>query len=277
MKTYLSLSILILTSTGCSDSGNNSNAEHYVDCSTCSCKYNQKPCVDSLLVASDNTMDSIPNKMAGNVQYHPVYIEETPTLKLYYPNFSKIDLVCGKMPDKSDDSVILVCAAAYTAKRMDTFFHSNIIGDHVASGKRYSGTPSDSYRGAFAYYNGTPHFAYDNWVKEFSEAVANGGCGFAQDMMIHQGIIVNYSRKMNSEHEFRALCQMNGKIAIVDSKGPRKFGEFVNDLHELGVQEAIYLDMGGWKHSWYRNPENQPVDIYKNPNKYATNWITFYK
>ncbi|MDE6696393.1 MAG: hypothetical protein K2K25_05895 [Muribaculaceae bacterium] len=277
MKTYLTLSLLILTSVSCSDSGNHSNAKYDVDCCTCNYKDNQKPCADSILVVSDNNMGSIPNKVAENVQYPSVYIDETHTLKLYYPNFSKIDLVCGKMPDKSDDSVIMVCAAAYTVKRMDTFSHSNIIGDHIASGKRYSGTPSDTYRGAFTYYNGAPHFTYDNWVKEFSEAVENGGCGFAQDMMIHEGMITNYWRKKNSETEFRALCQIDDKIAIVDSKGPRKFGEFVNDLHELGVQEAIYLDMGGWKHSWYRNSENQPIDIYKNPNKYATNWITFYK
>lgn len=206
-----------------------------------------------------------------------VRVSETNKLKIYYPQYSKIDLICGEIPKKSDENVIMTCAAAYTVKCEDSFSHSNIIGDHVSNGSRFSGAPSKTYRGAFAFYDGAPHFAYNNWNNEFKEASSKGGCGFAQDMMIHNGKITDYWRDNASSTEFRALCQIGGKIAIVDSKGIQKFGDFVDELSKLGVTEAIYLDMGNWKHSWYRDSNGMAVDIYPNPNKYATNWITFYK
>lgn len=210
-------------------------------------------------------------------QTESVVIAENSKLKIYYPKYSKIDLVCGEMPKKSDENVILTCAAAYTVKKLNSFSHSNIIGDHISNGKRYSGASSKTYRGAFVFYNGKAHFVYDDWSKEFKEAASKGGCGFAQDMMIHNGEIIDYCRKKTSSAEFRALCLIDGKVAVVDSKGVQKFGDFVDELSELGVTEAIYLDMGDWKHSWYRNSDGQAVDIYPKPNKYATNWITFYK
>ena len=46
---------------------------------------------------------------------------------------------------------------------------------------------------------------------------------------------------------------------------------------DSGATEAIYLDMGGWKHSRYRDNSGNPIDIQPSPTKYATNWITFYK
>lgn len=171
----------------------------------------------------------------------------------------------------------MVCAAAYTAKRLDYFSHSNILGNHVCSGQLYHGCTSNTYRGAFVFYNGASKFLYHDWANELNQASLNGGCGFAQDMMIHDGEIVDHWRETTSETEFRALCLIDGRIAIVDTKGRQSFGLFIERLMKLGVKEAIYLDMGGWKHSWYRDGQGNAIDIYPNPNKYATNWITFYK
>ena len=134
-------------------------------------------------------------------KHTPVEIVDTCNLRIYYPNYSRIDLVCGEMPKKSNDSVILVCAAAYTAKCLDHFDHGNIIGNHVSGGKLYNGAPMNvkkgekaCYRGAFSFYDGKPHFAYDNWNGDFRMASTNGGCGFAQDMMLHKGGIGNHFR-----------------------------------------------------------------------------------
>ena len=41
-------------------------------------------------------------------------------LMVVYPNFTKIDLVCGTMPSKSDTAVILVVEAAYTEAKLRT-------------------------------------------------------------------------------------------------------------------------------------------------------------
>lgn len=221
--------------------------------------------------------DKLFNEQSNTSRLGYVNIQDTEKLKIYYPLYSRIDLVCGEMPSKNDDNVILTCAAAFTVKCLDKFSHSNIIGNHVSSGVFYSGAPSKTYRGAFSFYDGVSHFAYDNWIDDFNKAASLGGCGFAQDMMIHNGEIVNYWRDDDSKAEFRALCLLKGKVAIIDTKGTLKFGDFVRALKDMNVDEAIYLDMGGWKHSWYRDSNDKPIDIYPNPNKYATNWITFYK
>lgn len=206
-----------------------------------------------------------------------VEIKDMCMLRIYYPNYSKIDLVCGEMPKKDNDSVILVCAAAYTVKCIDHFDHDNIIGNHVSGGKYYNGAPSKSYRGGFSFYDGVPHFAYDNWNGDFRAAASKGGCAFAQDMMIHDGGIVNHSRSNNDEDFFRVLCLIDGKLAVADSKEKTHFGDFIHNQSKAGATEAIYLDIGGWKHSWYRDENGNAIDIYPNPTKYGTNWITFFK
>ena len=96
-------------------------------------------------------------------------------------------------------------------------------------------------------------------------------------MMIHEGGMVNHSRENNDENLYRALYLINGKLAVADSKEKIPFGVFIINLLNAGTTEAIYLDMGGWKHSWYRDESGKAVDIYPSPTKYGTNWITFYR
>lgn len=51
------------------------------------------------------------------------------------------------------------------------------------------------------------------------------------------------------------------------------FRTFISLLKEIEVTEDIYLDMGDWKYSWYRNEVGDSVDIYPSPTKFGTNWI----
>lgn len=246
------------------------------------CGNSKTDSADSATVVSDSTVAE--NEIKINGIEPLVEIVDTCMLRMYYPKYSHIDLVCGNMPKKDNDSIIIVCAAAYTAKYLDHFDHENIIGNHVSGSKLYKGandakksSGKASYRGAFSYYGGEPHFAYDNWNDDFRQASSKGGCGFAQDMMIHDGGIVNHSRKNNDEDLFRALCLINGKLAVADSKEKISFGDFITNLLNAEATEAIYLDMGGWKHSWYRDEFGNAIDIHPSTTKYGTNWITFYR
>lgn len=82
---------------------------------------------------------------------------------------------------------------------------------------------------------------------------------------------------------YRALCEKNGKLCIVESKKVMTYEFFVNCLNVLKVKHALYLDMGsGWNYAWYRDKEGKIIEQFpeskKSPNyKYRTNWITFYK
>ena len=171
------------------------------------------------------------------------------------------------MPPKSDASVILCCEAAYTGDATEVFRHGNILGDHVSAGTRYKGIHSRRCTGAFIYYGGVHRFVYGDLSGALDEAAMGGGMGFCQEMLVHEGAEVEHARKSTSKNYFRALCELDGRVCVV-----------MNKLNDLGVSEALYLDMGmGWNHSWYRlYPGSEAVDIYPWAHDYTTNWITFY-
>ena len=89
----------------------------------------------------DNTID---------MQGSPVMIDDTTVngLVIYYPQYSRIDLVCGKMPSKTERDVIFCAEAAFTHELLDEFAHRNIEGDHVSGGKRYMGEEYKDKSGA---------------------------------------------------------------------------------------------------------------------------------
>lgn len=219
-------------------------------------------------------------KYVEDVKRPELYVEvkDTCMLKIYYPNYSRIDLVCGEMPKKEDESVIMFAEAAFTGELLDSFKHSNIAGDHVSDGKREKGYSCKRNNGAFVWYDGKPKFLLNNYSPEFDMAAKNGGCGFAQEMMIHEGKEVSHTRSADNTNEFRALCLIGDKVAIADSDGYMQFGVFIDNLLKVGATEALYLDMGpGWNYSWYRDENGNPIEIHSSPTEYATNWITFYR
>lgn len=206
----------------------------------------------------------------------PVEVKEADGLTIYYPNYTDIDLVCGERPSKSDERIIMVIAAAYTNQLKSEFSHDNIIGQHVSGGKFYDGK---TISGAFVWYDNQPKIVYQDDGTEMRKA-ANGtnGCGFYQEMLIHDGKTVPHKRKDSPVNEYRALCLIDGRLAVVDSKGEVSFGEFIERLKKAEVTEAVYTDMGtGWNYSWYRDRNGKVTDIHSIPIPYTTNWLTFYR
>lgn len=199
------------------------------------------------------------------------------SLIIYTPHYKNINLVCGTMPSKNDVNIIFCAEAAYTGELLKVFKHSNILGDHVSSGKRYKGSPCKRNTGAFVYYNGKYKFKYDSYSNELDSAAIYGGMGFGQEMLIHNGKFVPCRRKDNNKNKFRALCELDHKLCIIDSKDVVKFADFKKALLYIGVTEALYLDMGtGWNYSWWRDETGEAHEIYPQVHDYTTNWITFY-
>ena len=212
-----------------------------------------------------------------NKQKEYVLRIDTLGLKVLYPNFSKVDLVCGTMPSKEDDSVLLVMAAAYTGQCLKEFKHSNIAGNHVSGGVLYDGYRSTRNTGAFVYYNNAWKFCYKNYASELRNAANNGGAAFAQEMIIYNDTIRETTREDRNCNFFRALCEHNGKLCVIETTMSISFGDFKKILKNYGVKHAIYTDMGnGWNYAWYRS-ETGIVELqpYKHP--YCTNWITCYR
>lgn len=206
-----------------------------------------------------------------------VAIVDTFGLRIYRPDYTRMDLVCGDMPKKEDKQVILFVEAAFTGDLLDEFAHSNIAGDHVSGGEYFKGYSCKRNNGAFVYYDGRPKFLHGDYSSEMRKAAERGGCAVAQEMMIHEGREVKHTRPADNTNEFRALCMIDGKVAVADSRGMMAFGDFIKNLKKAGATEALYMDMGGgWNYSFFRDENGWPVEIHPYPTEYATNWITFY-
>ena len=63
-----------------------------------------------------------------------VNIETTDNLNVYYPEYSKIDLVCGQMPKTTQKDVEFCCEAAFTGELLNEFKHLNIADNHICNG-----------------------------------------------------------------------------------------------------------------------------------------------
>lgn len=208
-----------------------------------------------------------------------VSIDETDSLTVYYPSFSRIDFITGMMPNKlADTSVLLCCEAAFTGECLTEFKHTNIAGDHVSSGVRFRGYRCKRNTGAFVWYKNGWKFLWKDYSYELDSAAKYNGMGFGQEMIIHQGKLCETIRKNGNENQFRALCEVDGQVCVIDSKMAMAFGAFKKLLVAYGVKEALYLDMGpGWNHSWYRNEDGNAVDIFPYQHAYCTNWVVFYR
>jgi len=197
-------------------------------------------------------------------------------LVIYYPSFSAVDLRCLERPDPDKDStVVFCCAGAYTGKGAKG--HSNIAGDHVSGGKRYHGYRCKRNTGAFVFYNGKWKFLYKAYTHELDSAAANNGCGYAQEMMIHDSLQVPTARPLGNVNQFRGLCEIDGKLAIAESTDKIPFGKFISSLLDAGATEALYTDMGnGWNYSWYREyADKRATLIHPGYQEKATNWLVF--
>ena len=207
-----------------------------------------------------------------------MHIETTNDLTIYYPQYSDIDLACGKMPEKTDTNVLFCCEAAFTGELLKVFKHSNIAGHHVSGGKFYKGYSCRPNTGCFVFYQGQWKFLLHNYINELKQAADEGGMGFGQNMIIYDGETQPSFRKLQSKFEYRALCEYHGKLCVIDSKGVVSYASFIESLEKIGVTHALYLDMGrGWNHSWYRNNNGNVVEIHPKTHSYTTNWIVFMK
>ncbi|MBP3835366.1 MAG: hypothetical protein IKH14_06655 [Prevotella sp.] len=216
-----------------------------------------------------------------HISCYAVVIESTTNLNVYYPEYSKIDLVCGQMPKTTQKDVVFCCEAAFTGELLNEFKHLNIADNHICNGEMKKGYRCKANTGGFVWSKGKWKFMR----KADYPTTANGwNMGFCQLLIIKDGIARPIGTKMkNNRNIYRALCEKNGKLCIIESKKIMTYEFFVKCLNAYKVTHALYLDMGrGWNYAWYRDKNGKVKEIFPESKlapsyKYRTNWITFYK
>lgn len=210
-----------------------------------------------------------------------VTIETTANLNVYYPEYSRIDLVCGQMPKAVQKDVEFCCEAAFTGELLNEFKHFNIADNHICYGVMKKGYRCKTNTGGFVWGKGKWKFMQ----KVDFPTIANGwNMGFCQLLIIKDGITRPIGSKMRKNRTiYRALCEKDGRLCIIESTKVVAYEDFVKALSDFKVKHALYLDMGsGWNYAWYRDKNGKVIERFpeskKSPNfKYRTNWITFYK
>lgn len=218
--------------------------------------------------------------MSSEPLYDNITIEKADSLLIYYPNYGDMDLVCGSRVPSLDDA-LFCCAAAFTAECKDCFLHDNIRCNHVCSGELFEGSEEPVCTGVFTFYDGQGHFDFANQAA-LDTAAAHGGMGFEQVLVIKNDTViyadtVKKTFWIGKEYTFRALCEKDGRLCIVQSQKPVTYNRFVKFMVKYGVHNAINLDMGGWSHTRYVNNYGKTVSCGAQPTQYATNWIIFKK
>ena len=185
------------------------------------------------------------------------------------------------MPKAAQKDVEFCCEAAFTGELLEEFKHSNIADNHICDGKMIKGYRCKANTGGFVWGNGKWKFMR----KDDYPAEANGwNMGFCQMLIIKDGVARPIGSKMkNNKNIYRALCEKDGKLCIIESKKVVTYEFFVKCLSDYKVTHALYLDMGrGWNYAWYRDKAGKVVVLHPESKmapsyKYRTNWITFYK
>lgn len=216
-----------------------------------------------------------------SLNVHAVTVDKTDNLNIYYPDYSRIDLVCGKMPKAAEKDVEFCCEAAFTGELLTEFSHKNIADNHICDGVMKKGYRCKANTGGFVWKKGKWQFMRK---VNFPTSADGWTMGFCQLLIVKDGKARPIGERMKkSRNIFRALCEKDGKLCIIESNRYINYDYFVKCLTKYHVTHAIYLDMGrGWNYAWYRDekgrvkerfPDSKSASSYK----YRTNWITFYK
>lgn len=200
------------------------------------------------------------------------------------PELTSIKISMFRRPSISNPNLLLAVEAAFTGKLIEDSAHflpSNICGDYVISGERFSGyDEATTTTGCLCV---TPDGATIARTDEslIARAVAAKGYLFHQILLVEDGhdCYIDRQPKPRTDIEYyRALAQMpNSSLCIVQSAQEMNLTEFIGALCAIGVKSAIYLDMGaGWNYGWFRTaPGAEPRLLFPVARKtrYQTNWL----
>ena len=177
---------------------------------------------------------------------HEITINDIP-LTVYVPLGSTPRLGVGKATVKHPEDFILFFQAADV--RAD---NKKIVGAFVLQGEPLS--RGLSKRGYCAIIGDEVRVGVADNSPLFEQATEQNGYFFRQYPLVDNGKLVENEPKNKSIR--RALAEIEGKIAVVESQSPESFHDFAQALVDLGAQHAIYL-VGGSALCGYTDLEGQ--------------------
>ena len=198
---------------------------------------------------------------------------------IIYQNTSEMDFV-DKRPAEDDKSIQLCIAAAFTQTS-----NYKIDGTYLCKGKISNEKAiNHSLGGALKIINGKGtifptnkgKLITDKFLKDLSVQKASF---FQQIQLISNGKAPSFKDKAHFQRRAIVIFK-NGKTAVVECAESLLLADFSNDLVELGAQNALYTDMGGWDEGFYIDPVSRKkvsIGLMKTHTAYQSNWVVFRK
>lgn len=205
------------------------------------------------------------------------YVFQTDNLYILFPQYKKVDFVFDNRPsmDEDDNLTYFATSSFFRNYELD-FHHENIVGDHAHDGAYYEGALENGLS-AFTFYNNEAHFVLDNPDDAVKLAADNGGSGFEQFMSIYNGV----DQKIHDGDLrcCRVLAELNGRVCMIENIVPTHYDEFIQSLLDIGVKNALYLDMGAKSsYSQYRDNKGNVNNLFGPlPGPYIHSWVVFEK
>ena len=233
------------------------------------------------------------NETMMNTTHYPMLVDTTANLITYDITNCRLDLACGQMPDTTQENVILCAAAAFTGKCLDTFEHTNILGQHISQATLYNGYTEDKdgipfeQRYALFVWKGIDN--QGNMLEKgfyqlpndllLEQVVEQSGMAFTQHWVIKDAqLFIPVIQPLERVEHFRSICQKDNRFVVIANIEPITYQQYLDALLAFGVENALYMDMGtGWNHSFYRDADNQLHILHPKTHSYPTNWLVVYK
>lgn len=191
-----------------------------------------------------------------------IIINDIP-LRIYAPLNSVPQLEVGYDCIEERENNILIFQAADV--RAD---NKKIVGAFVLRGKPLSWGLSK--RGYCGIIDGTMTVGVADNSPLFEQATETNGYFFRQYPLVDRGVLVENELKTKSIR--RGLCELEGRIVVVESQSQESMHDFAQALVDIGTDNAIYL-IGGTAIGWCRDSEGNGIKmglwderVYKNVN-----------
>ena len=179
---------------------------------------------DVCVITKDTTVNDIPMRL-----YVPLNM--TPRLEVGY-----------KCIDDTTHNMLLFQAADIRAD------NKKIVGAFVLRGKPLSwGLSKKGYCGIIG--DQVTIGVADN-SPLFEQATEVGGYFFRQYPLVSNGVLVE--NELKSQSTRRGLCELDGKVVVVETYTPESLHDFSQALVDIGTTNAIYL-VGSAAIGWHRN------------------------
>lgn len=205
-------------------------------------------------------------------------------LDIHYPQFDTMELRCTNIMIPSfHKDVTMTLTGPLTRNYSLKPSHDRIVGCHVSDRKAYLDTEFISKIGTFVFCDGKYTF-YDELTKEeLKELLENTaekkGMAFREYCWVINGERTSlWFKKRGKKYHFRALCDIDDVLCIIEAREKTECEHFKDLLLELGVKNAINLDTGfGWQNSWRRDSNGRSRILHFFPWPFGNNRIVFKK